>query len=253
MQIAALQHTNQTICLTAHSAKLEYASGTHVRKLPNTICPLNLNPKNDTVYLSNRSRPYTYTTVTIEICRAPYETHALLHTAEGLCCSLIAIDPLHAQYASRSTVHRNKKAHYTVEKALADVDTEAETEALADTLTEAVAEAVAETVADTVAEGVAVTATGLGVGVGLITTHWLLMHSSSARQQRILFTRLSEGIRYVPHCFVGSLHTQNDGNSTCCCCCCCNCCCCCWLLMLLNVLYVQFCVSALQHSGPHGI
>jgi hypothetical protein len=24
-------------------------------------------------------------------------------------------------------------------------------------------------------------------------------------------------------------------------------------LLLLNGLYVQFCVSALQHSGPHGI
>jgi len=124
MQIAALQHTNQTICLTAHSAKLEYASGTHVRKLPNTICPLNLNPKNDTVYLSNRSRPYTYTTVTIEICRAPYETHALLHTAEGLCCSLIAIDPLHAQYASRSTVHKKIKKLITLRRRRSQTSTQ---------------------------------------------------------------------------------------------------------------------------------
>jgi hypothetical protein len=92
--------------------------------LPNTICPLNLNPKNDTVYLSNRSRPYTYTTVTIEICRAPYETHALLHTAEGLCCSLIAIDPLHAQYASRSTVHKKIKKLITLRRRRSQTSTQ---------------------------------------------------------------------------------------------------------------------------------
>jgi hypothetical protein len=79
----------------------------------------------------------------------------------------------------------------TLNEVIVNAHTQADTEAEPETD----ADALAEAVADNVAEGAAVTATGLGVGVGLITTHWLLMHSSSARQQRTLFTRLSEGIR----------------------------------------------------------
>jgi hypothetical protein len=66
--------------------------------------------------------------------------------------------------------------------------TDAETEVVA------VADADALVVADTDALAVADTI-GDTDGVGLTTTHSLLIHSSSARRQRTLFTRLSDGIR----------------------------------------------------------
>jgi len=66
--------------------------------------------------------------------------------------------------------------------------------------TEALAEACVEvdTNTDTLGDAVAVAITALGDRVALNTTHCLLIHSSPERQQRTLFTRLSEGIRYVP-------------------------------------------------------